>query len=67
MTKEVADQWQLTDIQMTPVAGGFEGTGKDKAGEKFKFKITTDAATKSASGTAEGERGTTLSMSVKPK
>jgi hypothetical protein len=65
VTKEITEQWKLFDVSLTKVTGGFEGSGKDASGETFKIKITQDPKTKSASGTADGDRGTNLSFSVR--
>ncbi|MCC6512117.1 MAG: hypothetical protein IT423_23675 [Pirellulaceae bacterium] len=67
MAAEATSQWKLTEVDLKPVTGGFEGTGKDANGESFEIKITTDPATKSATATGKGNRGTDLSFSVKPK
>lgn len=66
VTNEIIDQWNLNDVTLTRVDGGYEGSGKDSSGETFKIKVIQNANDKSASGTADGDRGTSLSFSVRP-
>ena len=55
---QVMKSLKLTELQITAdPAGGYSGTGKTADGESFKLKLTQDAAEKSLSWKADGDRG----------
>ena len=61
--KEQWAKYDISEITLSPVADGFEGTAKDSKGETFKIKLKKDPAKKSVSGTGVGDRGTELDYS----
>ena len=68
--KDIKEQWakyNITEVSLSPVADGFEGTAKSAEGETFKIKLKKDSAKKSISGTGIGDRGTELDYSIAAK
>ncbi|MFM7059094.1 MAG: hypothetical protein ACKO2P_19460 [Planctomycetota bacterium] len=54
---EVVQRLKLTSISLSPVSGGFEGTGTAQDGETYRLKIAQDSAKGRLSWVAEGDRG----------
>jgi hypothetical protein len=48
---------KLTEVSLSPAAGGFSGTGKAEDGETYKITVTQDPANKRLDWKAEGDRG----------
>lgn len=70
VSKDIKEQWakyNITEITLSPVSDGFEGTAKSAEGETFKITLKKDPATKSIRGTGVGDRGTELDYSVAAK
>lgn len=70
VAKDIKEQWakyNITEVSLTAVSDGFEGTAKSTEGETFKISLKKDMATKSVRGTGIGDRGTELDYSVAAK
>ncbi len=54
---EISQRLKLKNITLTPVTGGYTGTGTAEDGETYKLRITQDAAKGRLDYVAEGDRG----------
>lgn len=70
VAKDIKEQWaqfNVTEVAVSPVTGGFEGTAKSADGETFKIALKKDETAKSIRGTGVGDRGTELTYSAMAK
>lgn len=54
---ELTRTLKLESLDLTPSDGGFQGTGSDSEGQSYDVTVTQDAATKSLTYDAKGNRG----------
>jgi hypothetical protein len=64
VAKEITEQWKLSDVSLSPSAGGFSGSGKTADGETFEITVKMDTANKSVIYAGKGNRGTELDYKV---